>query len=371
MSEIEYKKFWDNMSKHYPVSKWDIRLPIATKLLTHDSINPDLLINNCKSILEKIIAIDKSKKIKFMHQNQEEVIENLFENDYTWSVRFDCMLDQNNNIKIIEMNADHPDWLLMHDNTYSVLSNKEFNLHKKNFLEFFDKNEKIFILYPEGAFFKDSYYTEYYFLRENWFDVDIWTFSDLEFDNNKVYYKWKKVDKIRKLLEVSKLAPEIWKSFHNRDIKFVNTFDIRLLGYKDLLSEVEHPYILEKLDLNEENKNKILNNKDSYVIKASNWVEWFGIHIGKDIRQSEWVKIIEENLNKNFIAQEFLQAQKFEIDFFENDNIIRKNLYFDVCPHFFVKNWKIISEWLVLARFSENKILNVAKWWGIWYLRTI
>ena len=172
-------------------------------------------------------------------------------------------------------------------------------------------------------------------------------------------------------MEVSKLESKNWEKFYNYEIKFINTFDIRTLDYKELLSEVKHPYILKKLDLNEKNKDKIIQNKDFYVVKASNWIEWCGIYIGKDIEQSDWVKIIENNLDKNYIAQEFIQAQKCEISFFEKDNIILKELYFDACPHFFVKNWKVISEWLILTRFSESKILNVAKWWWIWYLKTV
>ncbi|MBS8122228.1 hypothetical protein [Candidatus Vampirococcus lugosii] len=371
MSNSKYKDFWSKMKLYYPISKGEIKLPIANKLMSNEYIISDLLIKNCKYILEEIMKIDKSKKIKFMNQNNEGVIQNLFQNNYTGVVRFDCMLDQNNNIKIIELNSDYPDGLLMHDNTYSVLLNEEKNLHKNNFLKFFDKNEKIFILYPEGVFFKDAYYTEYFFLKENGFNVNIGTFSELDFNDDGIYYKGIKIDKIRRCLETSKLSIKNWEKFYKYKIDFINTFDMWTLGYKELLSEIKHSYILEKLDVNEENKNKIIKNKDFYVIKASNGIEGGNIYIGKDIKQSDWQKIIETNLNTNFIAQEFVEAQKNKINFFQEDKIISKEVYFDVCPHFFIKNGDIISEGLILTRFSESKILNVAKGGGIGYLKTI
>jgi hypothetical protein len=53
--------------------------------------------------------------------------------------------------------------------------------------------------------------------------------------------------------------------------------------------------------------------------------------------------------------------QKLIINLYDNNEIVEKELYFDLCPHFFVKDGKIIGDGHILMRFSENRILNVAK----------
>jgi hypothetical protein len=56
---------------------------------------------------------------------------------------------------------------------------------------------------------------------------------------------------------------------------------------------------------------------------------------------------------------------------YENGGTIEKEVYFDICPHLFVKHGKIIWDGLVLMRFSENRILNVAQWGWIGYLNLL
>ena len=75
------------------------------------------------------------------------------------------------------------------------------------------------------------------------------------------------------------------------------------------------------------------------------------------------------HISDNYIVQEFVDMQKMKVSLYENGGIIEKELYFDLCPHLFVKEGKIIGDGLVLMRFSENRILNVAQWWWIGYLK--
>jgi hypothetical protein len=53
--------------------------------------------------------------------------------------------------------------------------------------------------------------------------------------------------------------------------------------------------------------------------------------------------------------------QKIKVALYEDGGIVDKELYFDLCPHIFVKDGKIIGDGHILMRFSENRILNVAK----------
>lgn len=53
--------------------------------------------------------------------------------------------------------------------------------------------------------------------------------------------------------------------------------------------------------------------------------------------------------------------QKIKIHLYDNGLIVEKELYFDICPHIFVKDGQVIGHGIVLMRFSENRITNVAQ----------
>ena len=53
------------------------------------------------------------------------------------------MLNHGNKPKIIEINADYPDGIILHDATFSVLSGIKNSLHQENFFKLFDKNKNI------------------------------------------------------------------------------------------------------------------------------------------------------------------------------------------------------------------------------------
>jgi hypothetical protein len=63
-------------------------------------------------------------------------------------------------LKLVEVNTKWPDGLLMHDNTYSALLDKANNRNLDLFLQLFDQNDYIFIMY-ENAGFIDSHFLEY------------------------------------------------------------------------------------------------------------------------------------------------------------------------------------------------------------------
>jgi hypothetical protein len=50
---------------------------------------------------------------------------------------------------------------------------------------------------------------------------------------------------------------------------------------------------------------------------------------------------VAENLDNNYIAQEFIAIQKKIIPLYENNSIVEKELYFDICPHIFIKEGEI------------------------------
>ncbi len=53
---------------------------------------------------------------------------------------------------------------------------------------------------------------------------------------------------------------------------------------------------------------KVLKNKDNYVIKPHNSYGSYGLHMGKDTTMQLWKKIVSDNLNSNYIAQEVIDV---------------------------------------------------------------
>lgn len=282
-------------------------------------------------------------------------------------VRFDCMFNAENKPKIIEINADFPDGLLLHDATVSVLSREKNSLHRDLFLQFFEKNKNIFVAFPKNAFFQDAYFSDFLALQNTGFSVFYGNYDELERVENKIFYKNTEIHTIRRCVEVSKMSDADFSLLHGTEVDFINSFDLRTIGYKSALSDIHHDFVPKSFTLTAENIANF-HDKNRWVTKPSNMSEGHGIIIGADTDAYSWEKILSENIEKNYIVQEFIETKKRDFEFFEDEKIITKNAYFDFCPHFFVKNGKIIGRGHTLARFSENKILNVAQGGGIGYM---
>lgn len=281
-------------------------------------------------------------------------------------VRFDCMVDSlSGKLKIIELNSDYPDGFLMHDQTFSVLSSKKNESHATYLLNTFgDTGGYIFILYPEEAFFLDAYHLEYIFLKENGIECGIGTVKNLELKNGKYFHDGKEISKIRRCCEVYKLPPGVF--LENENI-FFNTLHMRALGYKDNLIGGSE-YILKSKKVDKENFVEILNNKNSFVLKPNNLSEGKGVVLGIDTSELEWEKELNNALNtEDYIAQEYLNPSKISVDYYDDNQIKTDEMYYDICPHFFINDGKVTGEGHVLMRFSKEKILNVSRGGAIGY----
>lgn len=237
------------------------------------------------------------------------------------------------------------------------------------YLSLFDIKSTIFVLYKKGSFFLDAYYTEYTALQKQWYVCYIWTEEDLTIIDGQVFFQWHHIDVIRRCMEVGKFSQWFLRKLATANVKFVNTFDLRILWYKDLLSEVDSNFIPKTFPLEEKTFEDVLCNKNHYIIKPSNLFEGKGIIIGNCCDHDQWKSELLRHVSDNYIAQEFIDMQKMKVSLYENGGIVEKELYFDLCPHLFVKDGQIIWDGLVLMRFSENRILNVAQGWWIGYLK--
>lgn len=366
-----YQQFWDQLQDAYPVSKWKFRLPIATDLLYLGDGYFEKFEKNIVSLTRQTLDYfidNQSVLYDLIDQNNESFLSSYIDGEFTGIIRWDCVVTEDGDIKVLELNADYPDWLLLHDTTYSNTIDNWEHLHRDLYLKLFDDKDDILILYPEGSVFLDAYHTEYLVLKNTWKRVHIGTPQDIIIKDDQVYFWDNKINYIKRCTEVWKLGKWFFDKMKNTNVQYINNFSLRPLGYKNALSYIDHPYVLKTQNISDIDTEYIISHKDFFVIKPSNLFEWRDIFIWKDIDTKDRQDIVHRHRDDNFVVQDYTHMHTIQKDFYEDGDIINKTVYFDICPHIFINRWDIIWLWHVLTRFSNSKILNVAQWWGIWYL---
>lgn len=354
-----YDDFWSELSNYYPVSKGTLRLPVVTSPITIEGFNHSQLVKELGVLLQEMLSIygTKSSAVERARDAQEEYITPLITDNFTGVVRFDCAIDDTTgDVKILEINCDYPDGLLMHDNTYSVLSDSQTTLHKDLLRILTDNAKHIHILHPENAFFLDAYQTEADFFKAT-------IGSNLPSTTDELV--------VRRCREVSKFDAQTLREMAQTSAQYINSFALRTLGYKDLLASLPHTLVPQTYILNNENKPLIENNRERFIIKPKNGCEGANIYFGHTLEQSAWKALLDKKLSNNYIAQEFINMQRMEIDLYDTGEIVTKNLYYDICPHFFIKNGEVVGVGHTLMRFSENPVVNVSQGGGIGYYRLV
>ncbi|MFT7645010.1 MAG: hypothetical protein ACI9BF_000679 [Candidatus Paceibacteria bacterium] len=360
--EKQYSDFWDKLLPAYPISKGSMRLPIVSELIEIENFNHSEFQRNLLEILEDILNTQatKEKAIERVSDAGDDKLIPLIDSEYTGTVRFDCLWNPETKlVSILEINCDYPDGLLLHDKTYSALAETETSLHKDLFGKLFYENEDISVFHSPDAFFLDGYHAEADSLAELGHNVtritDTW---DIPHGTT-----------IRRCLETSKLTDKYINELIRSKSRLINTIALRTLGYKNLLSYIEHSYIPKTIKVTHNNRSYCMEEKNNLVLKPTDGCEGYGIHFGNNINDIEWAKLIEDVVDKNYIAQQLVHIPKMTIPLYEDGTIIEKTLYYDLCPHFFIKKGEVIGAGHTLMRFSENKIVNVTQGGGIGYYK--
>ncbi|GHV21593.1 hypothetical protein FACS1894176_06570 [Bacteroidia bacterium] len=163
-----YTQFWDQLQHAYPVSKGKFRLPIATKFLELDAEKLANFEANLITLTQSLLdsAVTQPNYRETISKNEPQILP-LLQGNFTGILRYDVLLDQNGDFKVIEINADYPDGLVLHDYTYSTLFGADDHKNTQLYLQLFDPEQTIFVLYPKDARFVDAYYQEYETLKKN------------------------------------------------------------------------------------------------------------------------------------------------------------------------------------------------------------
>lgn len=366
MRQQRYNEFWNTLKEAYPVSKGEVRIPIASSFVDL-GIDTHVFMVKLENILKQALAA--STKYAYEAKIESQPFKKLLGDGLTGVVRFDCVVDARNEIKVLELNTDYPDGLLMHDYTYSALSGKNSKKHLDMFLSLFDTKKTIYIAHAKEQSFVDAYYLEKQLLEAHGFRVFIGAPEELSVRDTKVFFKEYEINVIRRCLEMKKINSEIIDRLSRTDVSFINTVDLRLAGLKSLLSHIEHPYIPKTYVLDDTVVAQITHDKDRFIIKPYDGAEGFDIYFGKDMSVSRWEELVKKHVNSNYIAQEFINLKKKKLEFYDNGGVFEKEVYFDLCPHFFVKRGEVIGSGYILVRFSENKIVNVTQGGGVGYIK--
>lgn len=398
--------FWKDISeKAYPLSRGKIRVPISLEPFViskekNRKLQKDiaLVISAVKKLTEEYFKDENIRKLVNVDPLEVELIKNSEKNLLTGVIRVDLLYGKKP--KIIEINADFPDGLFMHDITSEHIQkingkNLKFTSNIKEFISILKAqkikdNDCIFIGHNKDRVFLDEFELTKIKLNSFGFkNVLVGSFEDLIFKKNTFYYREKKIDIMRRGCELSKLKKipgllqKIILAENNNNLKVINNFKMRLLGHKSLLAIlhnekyaklfskteigaikllVPNTYKLEEVKLKD-----ILSNKDSWVLKPSDLAEGDGVTIGSSVSNKKWRENLENALiNKNkWILQEKIEIPK------ETFNIIGKttksfNAYYDLCPHIFLID-KRTTFGNILVRFSGSEILNIMRGGGLTY----
>ncbi len=359
-----YDEFWDDLKSAYPITHWELKLPIAANLETFD-VDLDCVVGNLDNIMQQLFA--KSEEAKEVSKTSfAPWFTDLFSWEFTGVVRFDTMFNQNWELKLVEVNTKRPDWLLMHDCTYSDLLDGQNTRNLDLFLQLFDKNDYIYIMY-ENAWFIDSHFLEYEKIHSRWYRAWIWTFEDLIFKNGFAYYNGNKIDVIRFSISPWRLNESQISLLKSVKLKYVNTPDLASMWDKSLLQWIENEMVMKTAILDESLKSDIINNKDKYVIKPTNKDEGNWVYIWLDTSHERWKSLVNDNIWKQYLVQEYINISPKRTKIYLDWSIVESEVYYDFCPHLFYRNWKKIWCWQILVRYSNNRIVNVLKWGWIWY----
>lgn len=272
-------------------------------------------------------------------------------------------------IKTTEINNDTPWWycetVVLNQWIENIAQNPNYN-----FLNNFLIEIKKLLWIDNGIFllWSISYREDYKimqilfdFLNENWINTYIWMFEELEVNWNKVNFKWNKIKIIFKyypidwvyesfdMTKIEKMQDE-WnlillnnqssylfqlKSYFSFLWENIDKFDINIQKMINYLI----PMSIRMDNLSDFDIEKIINQKDNWVLKDINNREWRGIYVWERQRDIEWTRLINKyKWNKNYIIQERIKIKK--INWFE------LNLW--------VYNIKNNFSW-ILTRLSKNE----------------
>ncbi|MFW5985710.1 MAG: circularly permuted type 2 ATP-grasp protein, partial [Halanaerobiaceae bacterium] len=153
---------------------------------------------------------------------------------------------------------------------------------------------------------------------------------ELEYKEHSLFYKQQKIDVIYRRATTSRLIEradeiqDLLNAYREGAVCVVGGFVSQIIHNKiifailhdqqkvDFLTPEEQQFIAKHVPYtavfkysDSELRQKVLDNKDNYILKPQDWYACHGVYAGPDYTLSEWKEIIEEIKGQEYIVQEF------------------------------------------------------------------
>lgn len=328
----------------------------------------DLLISITNKITERYLESKEFREKFEFSPLLEELI--FVENGYDINVpigRFDLFYEDQDNYKFCELNTDGSS-AMNEDNTIGDIllqteGLKEFG--EKYDLSTFelidrwvDDSISIFkkwnkeIEKPNVAivdFIESGTSSEFEVFRKAFikkgYDTIIVDPRNLEYKNGDLYFEDFKIDLVYRrivtfeLIEKANEIPDFIEAYKNKSFCCIGSIKSQIVHNKiifkilhdedtlELLSKEEREFVKKHIPItglfkgNLEIYNKVLENKDKYIMKPLDLNASQGVYTGRDLTQEQWKQKLDEDWNTDYLYQEFFDPFEREHIVFEDDEL--------------------------------------------------
>ena len=328
----------------------------------------DMMISITNKVTERYMNYPEFRK-KFGYSKElEDLI--LVENGYDINVpigRFDIFYKDYDNFKFCELNTDGSS-AMNEDNTIAkiLLETKAAKTmgeeYELSYFELIDKwvNDSLEIYKKwsknddkpniaivdfqesgtpaEFELFQKSY-------KEKGYNAIIADPRDLEYRDGKLYFEDFRIDLVYRrivtfeLMENINEVPDFIAAYRDQAFCCIGSIKSQIIHNKiifkilhdedtlEFLSEEEKEYVKNHIPYTGEFKGeesvyeKVLNNKDKYIMKPLDLNASRGVYTGRDLTEKQWKDKLDESWNKDYIYQEFVDPYTREFVVFEDGEL--------------------------------------------------
>ncbi len=365
----------------------------------------DEMINIFMSIVEKVtkeyVENENYRKLFDLDSLTEKLI--LKDPKYKISTpiaRFDVMYDGKEDYKFCELNTDGSSAMLEDKSLADLMKESKAikKLEEKCQISHIDlletlvdsiedlyfsikgKKEKINIAIVDIIEFDNiEFQTIKNLFQKRGHNCKIANLKDLERKNNGLYIEDMKIDLVYRrlvtsdLIENKDIGKNLIDAYLNDEIISIGSFRSTLFYTKDIfrilrlkesqkiLSEKENQFIkkhipyTEKLNY-EKDKEKIIENKDKYILKPIQGYASHGIYVGKEHTKEEFREILEKIKNKDYIYQEYYKVKPLKFIKMEKNKAKLEN--FSYVTGLFAYNKKFIAPYM---RIGNAALISSAR----------
>ncbi len=308
-----------------------------------------------KIVLEYIRNEEFRKKFDFPKELEKLI---LIENGYDINVpisRLDIFYKDGDNFKFCELNTDGSS-AMYEDNIFAQITmeteaikdlEEEYdfkyfeliNSWVEKSLQIYDSwegkkvenpNIAILDLIESATTFEFKRFKRAY--EERGYQVKIVDPRKLEYRDGNLYDGDFRIDMVYRRLVTSEMIPELdnvqdfLQAYRDGNICLIGSFRSQIIHNKiifkvlydedtqNLLSEEEVKFVKNHIPLTkefigeEEVFQHVADNKNRYIMKPSDMNAGEGVYVGRDLTQDRWEEKLRESFNKDYIYQEFIEA---------------------------------------------------------------